>query len=66
MFNVIYIPKIEDEVVVATFETKVEADAHMDYIGRVKPQVLPFHYIKEEAWNSYNSFQWFFHLFLIL
>jgi hypothetical protein len=56
MFNVIYIPKIEDEVVVATFETKVEADAHMDYIGRVKPQVLPFHYIKEEAWNSYNSF----------
>jgi len=47
MFNVIYIPKIEDEVTVASFNTKQEADAHMEYIAKVKPNALPHHYIQE-------------------
>ena len=47
MFNVIYIPKIEDEVIVASFNTKQEADAHMEYIAKVKPNALPHHYIQE-------------------
>lgn len=46
-YKVMYIPKIEDEVAVAQFETKQEADAHMEHIAKVKPTVLPFHYIKE-------------------
>tara|TARA_B100000780_G_scaffold275092_1_gene241115 strand:- start:851 stop:1000 length:150 start_codon:yes stop_codon:yes gene_type:complete len=49
MFNVIYIPKIEDEVVVATFKTQDEAQDHMDHIAEVKPNVLPHHYIQEVA-----------------
>ena len=46
-YKVMYIPKIEDEVAVAQFETKQEANAHMEHIAKVKPRVLPFHYIKE-------------------
>lgn len=46
-FSVIYIPKIEDEVTLATYESFREAQIHMEQIKVTKPSVLPFHYIKE-------------------
>lgn len=46
-FSIIYIPKIEDEVTLATYEYFKEAKAHMDQIKEKNPRVLPFHYIKE-------------------
>ena len=55
MFNVIYIPKIEDEVTVASFNTKQEADAHMDHIAEVKPNALPHHYIQEVTSDDLES-----------
>jgi hypothetical protein len=45
-FLVYYIPKIEDDYIVARFETKEEAENHLDYITEVNPRVRGYHYIK--------------------
>ena len=47
MYQVIYIPKVEDEVVVAQFKTRVEADEYMEKIKEQKPKAYQHHYIKE-------------------
>lgn len=47
MFEVIYIPRIEDEVAVARFDTEHEAEAHMEMIKRERPKAYPHHYIKK-------------------
>lgn len=47
MFNVIYIPRVEDEVVVATFDTYHDAESHMEKIKVERPTAYPHHYIKQ-------------------
>ena len=46
-FEIVYEPKIEDPVVVARFETKVEAEQYMDMIKVNHNKVYPFHEIVE-------------------
>tara|TARA_R110001592_G_scaffold35521_7_gene120848 strand:+ start:854 stop:1003 length:150 start_codon:yes stop_codon:yes gene_type:complete len=48
MYHIIYIPKVEDEVSVAEFETEADAIKFMDKIKIEKPRVYPHHYIKKE------------------
>ena len=45
MFEVIYIPRIHDEVAVARF-TSEEAEDHMEKIKVERPKAYPHHYIK--------------------
>ena len=47
LFEIIYIPRIQDEVVVARFDTEDEAKSHMDMIKEKKPKAYPHHYIKK-------------------
>lgn len=47
MYEVIYTPRVEDEVTVARFETQVEADKHMEKIKELRPKAYPHHYIKK-------------------
>ena len=47
MYQVIYRPKVQDEVVVAQFETRAEADEYMEKIKEQKPKAYPHHYIKD-------------------
>lgn len=47
MFEVIYVPRIQDEVTVARFETQAEADAWMEEIKAMRPKAYPHHYVKE-------------------
>ncbi len=48
MFQIIYIPRIHDEVAVAQFATKNEAEAYMELIKEKRPKAYPHHYIKEQ------------------
>ena len=45
MFEVIYIPRIHDEVAVAQFTSKEEAEAYMEVIKEKRPKAYPHHYI---------------------
>ena len=47
-YQVIYIPKIEDEVVLSEYESYREAEIHLEQIKVLKPNVHKFHYIKEK------------------
>lgn len=47
-YQVIYIPKIEDEVVLSEYESHREAEIHLEQILVTKPEVYKFHYIKEK------------------
>lgn len=47
MIKVMYQPRMDDPVCVARFETKEEADAHMEYIKEKSPKAFPHHYIME-------------------
>tara|TARA_B100000989_G_scaffold4752_1_gene3306 strand:- start:6492 stop:6683 length:192 start_codon:yes stop_codon:yes gene_type:complete len=44
-YQVMYIPRIQDELPVAEFDTLDSAMAHMEHIKKVKPKVYNFHYI---------------------
>ena len=46
-YQVVYIPKIEDEVVLSEYESYREAEIHLEQILVTKPEVHKFHYIKE-------------------
>jgi hypothetical protein len=48
MFQVVYIPKVEDEVIVAEFDSIEEAESHMELIKVERPNAFPHHYIKEK------------------
>ena len=48
MYHIMYIPKVEDEVSVAKFETEADAIKFMTRIKIEKPKVYPHHYIKKE------------------
>ena len=47
MVEVIYTPRVEDEVVVASFKTEAEAEQHMEEIKELRPKAYPHHYIKK-------------------
>ena len=47
MFQIVYVPRVQDEVVVAQFTTKEEAEAQMELIKEKRPKAYPHHYIKE-------------------
>lgn len=42
-----YQPRMDDPVCVASFETRQEAEAHMEYIKDNRPKAFPHHYIEE-------------------
>ena len=46
-FEIVYKPRIEDPVTVARFETREEAEQHMDMIKVNHYKVYPFHCIVE-------------------
>ena len=46
-FSIVYKPKVEDPVTVARFETREEAEQHMDMIKVNHTTVYPFHKIVE-------------------
>ena len=47
MYEIIYVPRIEDEIAVARYPTKEEAEQHMKYVKNRQPKVFDYHYIKE-------------------
>jgi len=55
MYQVRYIPRIENEVVIAEYEFLREAEIHMEQIQMTKPSVHKFHYIKEINNEEQNS-----------
>ena len=44
MYQVIYIPRVENELAVGEYETRQEAERHLK---QIKPKLQEFHYIKE-------------------
>tara|TARA_A100001011_G_scaffold65106_1_gene66008 strand:- start:249 stop:497 length:249 start_codon:yes stop_codon:yes gene_type:complete len=52
MFEVIYIPRIHDEVAVARFKTRSEAEAYMEIIKEKRPKAYPHHYIQESGYSE--------------
>ena len=51
MYEVWYIPRIQDELVVARFDNIDDAHDHMDKIRIVRPKAHPHHYI----WDKENK-----------
>lgn len=52
MFEIIYIPRIHDEVAVARFKTRSEAEAYMEIIKEKRPKAYPHHYIQEIQYSE--------------
>ena len=53
-YQIIYTPRIEDEVVVAEFSTLKEAELHMNKIKEERPKAYPHHRI-ETMWPGEDS-----------
>ena len=53
-YQIVYIPRIENEVVIAQYNRKEEAKEHMNYIKVKNPRVLEHHYIKEVKIDEQN------------
>ena len=47
MYEIIYVPRVEDEIAVARYSTREEAEQHMKYVRNRQPKVFDYHYIKE-------------------
>jgi len=55
-FEIIYTPRVENEVVVAKFKTLEEANNHMELIKKEQPHVLKYHRIEEvKDWPFQDS-----------
>ena len=56
-YNIMYIPRIHDEVVVASCDTLEEANEHMNKIKETRPKAYPHHYIQEikDGWPGEDS-----------
>tara|TARA_B100000886_G_C20150356_1_gene377762 strand:+ start:300 stop:572 length:273 start_codon:yes stop_codon:yes gene_type:complete len=52
MFEIVYIPRIHDETVVARFKTRSEAEAYMETIKEKSPKAYPHHYIQESGYSE--------------
>lgn len=46
-YVITYTPRVQDEVIVATFDTLEEAKNHMELIEKEKPHTLKYHRIEE-------------------
>ena len=46
MYEIIYTPRIHDEVAVARFETEPEANQYMEKLKEVRPKAYPYHRIE--------------------
>jgi hypothetical protein len=51
MYEIWYIPRIQDELVVARFETEDEAKSAMTELKAKRPKAYPHHYI----WDVKNK-----------
>jgi len=57
MYDIIYTPRIHDEVSVARFNTETEAQKYLEKIKEVRPKAYPHHRIElvvnkgEEVWH---------------
>lgn len=60
MYKVMYIPRIEDEVCVAEFETATQAEAHMEFIKQQSPKAVRHHYITQGDKDG-NEFLYYGH-----
>ena len=47
MYEIIYVPRVEDAIAVARYSTREEAEQHMKYVKNKQPKVFDYHYIKE-------------------
>ena len=54
MFNILYQPRTEDEVVVASFDNIRDATAHMELIKNERPRAFKYHRL-ETGWNWADS-----------
>ena len=45
MYEIIYGPRVEDEIAVARYSTREEAEQHMKYVENRQPKVFDYHYI---------------------
>ena len=57
-YDVIYVPRVQDEVTVASFETLEEANDHMKLIEKENPKAHKHHYIQERkdvTWPGEDS-----------
>ena len=46
MYEIIYTPRIHDEVAVARFETETEAQQYMEKLKEARPKAYPHHRIE--------------------
>ena len=46
MYEIIYVPRVEDEIAVARYSTR-GAEQHMKYVEKQTTKVFDYHYIKE-------------------
>jgi len=55
-FEIIYTPRVENEVVVAKFKTLEEATLHLETIKQQRPKTLKYHRIEEvKEWLGQDS-----------
>jgi hypothetical protein len=55
-YEIIYTPRVQDEVVVAKFSTLEEATNYMELIKKEKPQAVKYHRIEEiKDWPFQDS-----------
>jgi len=47
MYDIIYTPRIHDEVSVARFHTETEAQKYLEKIKEIRPKAYPHHHIQE-------------------
>ena len=49
MFNIVYEPRVEDPVVVASFATRIEAVEYLELLKESRPQTHKFCQIEEKG-----------------
>ena len=57
-FEIVYTPRVQSEVIVATFETLEEATDHLETIKQTRPKAYRHHRIeevKEQEWLGQDS-----------
>ena len=47
IYEIIYVPRVEEEIAVARYSTREDAEQHMNYVKNRQPKVFDYHYIKE-------------------
>ena len=65
-YQIWYIPRIQDELVIAQFETEDEAHGAMNVLKHKRPKAYPHHYIwdskvknKIEVREIWDEFGWY-------